>query len=243
MALYEAGPFLDAKFIGQAGGNKLGFMYCAEDAACTTAYQRASAVAPKAGLQPVYAQQVSLAQPSYTAECLNARSKGVNILQIAVDANSVERIGRDCAGQGFRPLYASGSLIVTSALAQDPQLDGLVASEPTFPWTFSGSPAAQEYQQSIAALAPNLATSSTTSAAWVSGKLLQAALAHVSPASPVTSQDVINGLYALHNETLGGLAPPLNFVANQPAPVARCYFGTQIVHGQWTPLNAGLAYC
>jgi branched-chain amino acid transport system substrate-binding protein len=45
---------------------------------------------------------------------------------------------------------------------------------------------------------------------------------------------VYAGLYALHNETLGGLAAtPLNFTPGKPSS-QRCYFVTKISNGNWT---------
>jgi branched-chain amino acid transport system substrate-binding protein len=242
-ALYDASVAFDAKFVDRAGGNKWGVMYCAEDAACSISYQHASAAAKAAGLDPVYGEQVSLTQPSFTAQCLNAKSKGVNILVVTLDANSVSRVARDCAAQQFHPLYAAGSVIVTSELAKDANLENMISIEPTFGWTYAGSPAAQEFQNAVKTLSPNLNVSSAASASWASGKLLQAALAKVPPSATVTAQDVVNGLYALHDETLGGLAPPLAFAPNAPAPQAKCYFGVQIQKGAWVALNDGQAYC
>lgn len=46
-------------------------------------------------------------------------------------------------------------------------------------------------------------------AAWASGKLLEAAAARISD-SP-TPAELLVGLHALRNETLGGIVPPLTF--------------------------------
>ena len=46
---------------------------------------------------------------------------------------------------------------------------------------------------------------------WASGELFKAAV-DASGSGPVTSASVKRGLYALKNETLGGLSGPLNFV-------------------------------
>lgn len=243
LALYDKSAQFDAHFIQQAGGNNWGALYCAEDAACATSYQHARAAAGRAGLNPVYSDEVSLSQPSFTAQCLQAASKHVNILVVTLDANSVERVARDCSAQGFNPIYAAGSVIVTSALAQDPQLERMISIEPTFPWTYGGSAAAAEYQQAVKTIDPGLAVSSATSAEWTSGQLVVAALRGLTPAQTVTSATVVAGLYKLRNETLGGLAPPLSFASGQPAPAATCYFGVQIQHGKWVGLNNGQAYC
>jgi hypothetical protein len=46
---------------------------------------------------------------------------------------------------------------------------------------------------------------------WVGGKLFEAAAAKAKLTPDSTPEDVKKGLYALKNETLGGLAPPLTF--------------------------------
>jgi hypothetical protein len=36
----------------------------------------------------------------------------------------------------------------------------------------------------------------------------------------------------MRGETLGGIAPPLTFVANKPAPDAKCSFTMQVKNGK-----------
>jgi branched-chain amino acid transport system substrate-binding protein len=43
---------------------------------------------------------------------------------------------------------------------------------------------------------------------------------------------VEKGLYALHNQTLGGLAPPLNYAAGKANPV-NCYFIFKATNGKF----------
>jgi branched-chain amino acid transport system substrate-binding protein len=242
-ALYDNSVFLDAKFIHEAGGNRWGALYCAEDSVCPVWYQRANNQAPKAGLKPVYGAQVSLTQPSFTAQCLQAKNAGVQILELILDTNSIERVARDCAAQGYNPFLATGALTVQSDVAQDPNVKRIVSIVPTFPWTLASGSAAGEYQQAIKTYDSRLNRSAATSAAWTSAKLLEAALRGISATATVKPTDVVAGLYKLHDEKLGGLAPGLNFVRGRPAPVAKCYFGIRLSNGSWTPLNQGGAYC
>jgi hypothetical protein len=64
--------------------------------------------------------------------------------------------------------------------------------------------------------------------------------ADLSPTS--TAADVKKGLYDLKNETLGGLAPPLNFTPGKPA-FANCYFTFKVENGQYVSLNNGHSNC
>lgn len=242
-SLYDHSVFLDARFVKEAGGNKWGALYCAEDSVCPVWYQRANSQAPKAGLKPVYGTQVSLTQPSFTAQCLQAKNAGVQILELILDTNSIQRVARDCAAQGYNPFLATGALTVQSDVAKDPNVKRLVSIVPTFPWTLASGAAAGEYQQAIKTYDPHLNKSAATSAAWASAKLLEAALHGISKGATVSANDVLAGLYRLHDETLGGLTPRLNFVRGHPAPIAQCYFGTLLANGAWTPLNSGAAYC
>jgi hypothetical protein len=57
-----------------------------------------------------------------------------------------------------------------------------------------------------------------------------------------TAADVKKGLYDLKNETLGGLAPPLNFTPGKPA-FANCYFTFKVENGQYVSLNNGHSNC
>ena len=50
---------------------------------------------------------------------------------------------------------------------------------------------------------------------------------------PVTSAEILKGLYALHGATLGGMAPPLTFHKGKPSPVD-CWYWIRIQHGKFT---------
>lgn len=230
-------------FVEQAGGRNWGTLICAEG--CDAPFQKVGIEehARKQGFNPVYNAQASLTQPSYTSQCLDASSRGVHFLFVVLDASSIARLARDCAAQDFRPVYLGGSTEINDSLAKDPNLEGMLGGVATFPWTFGGTPAAKEYLDAVAAFNPKLSLGSVTSVVWTSGKLLEAALASVSPTAPVTSADVAKGLYSLKNETLGGLAPPLNFVPGKPSPIVKCYFGIRRQKQGWVGLNAGKAYC
>ena len=67
----------------------------------------------------------------------------------------------------------------------------------------------------------------------VPGRAAKAA-GHLTSSS--TPAQVKKGLYALKNETLDGVAPPLNFTPGKPAFIP-CWFSEQ-VKGKSTSLNA-----
>jgi branched-chain amino acid transport system substrate-binding protein len=206
------------------GQKKIAFIYCAEAAfVCGNAHHvlvDQGGIA-KAGGTLVYEAEASLAQPDFTNECLQAKSKGAQTLFIAMDGNSTNRISHSCAGQQYHPLYSTASLGVSLASEGNADLANLTAPVATFPWMLSTG-ATSEYQQALKLYAPNLASTPTNSEVWVAGVLLQR-VASALGANP-KSADVLAGLTGLRNENLGGLAPPLTFAPGRPAPDFRCYF-------------------
>jgi branched-chain amino acid transport system substrate-binding protein len=49
----------------------------------------------------------------------------------------------------------------------------------------------------------------------------------------ITSADIKKGLYSFHNETLGGMAPPLNYKKGQANPVD-CWYWIRIQQRKFT---------
>ena len=101
----------------------------------------------------------------------------------------------------------------------------------------SGSPALNDYGQALQQYAPSLlgaAGSTSQTIAWESAQLFELAAAHVG--DKPTSQDILNGLWAIKNNTLGGLAPggSYTFTQNQPTPDKYCTFTIKIQSGKWT---------
>lgn len=242
-----AGPLFEgiAKTGALTGKRKLGMFYCAEATACRRAYDVmfTGGAAARAGLEPVYAAQISVAQPDFTAECLQAQSRGVEILAIGADTNTVRRIGDSCGRQGYRPQWLSGSMTTSADLVEDRDLDNLMLVVPTFPFTLEGC-AATEYHAALARHAANLTLSAATSAMWTAGKLFERAVGRTAtPGRDVTTEDVLAGLWSIRDETLDGLAPPLSYVVDRPTPPPPCYFVVQSRGGRWAPMNDGKYLC
>src|SRR5206468_601065 len=127
----------------EKGGPNIALLYCGEASACLHArdvYQQGAV--EKAGGHLVYTAQVSLAQPDFTGECLQIRSKSVNAVVAAVDGNTLSRIARSCAQQGVKVKYISFALALVSSLRNDPNLDGLYGTTALFPWMLHDGPAA-----------------------------------------------------------------------------------------------------
>jgi branched-chain amino acid transport system substrate-binding protein len=77
----------------ERGMKRLGLLYCVEANACTGLANKAKEFAPRAGAELVYDAPVSLTQPDFTAQCINARNAKVNLLGAAMDGASITRMG------------------------------------------------------------------------------------------------------------------------------------------------------
>jgi branched-chain amino acid transport system substrate-binding protein len=226
-----------------AGKKKLGFLYCVEAPACTYAYNYLikGGHAQADGADPAYSSSFSLTQPSFTAQCLQARQAGVDFIFLGGDGNSLERVARDCAAQGYQPQYEAVSLGVSASMQDDPQLDGMLATQASFPWMDSGTPAQAAYQEAIRRYAPGLVGSGASSNEWTAGQLAVAASKFLG-ANPTAAQ-FLQGLWSIKNNDLGGLSPPLTFNANGNASIARCYFAIQLKGGKFADPSNGKYVC
>ena len=113
---------------------------------------------------------------------------------------------------------------------------------------FSGNPTSPAFSFLAAAnnYAPSIVHSSLfdddTINPWIAGQLFKAAATHGHLTPTSSSQSIKRALYGLKNETLDGLAPPLNYTPGKPA-FSACYFGTTIKNGQFVGINGGKPSC
>jgi len=220
------------------GGRNLGTLVCQEAQVCAegeTAFNQAAAAA---GWSVKYNGKGSLVQPDYTANCLAARSAHVDVLGIVFDGPSTKRIARSCSDQGFKPRYVLAAVDTTYA---SPDFEGSVLAGLVFPFVGSGLPAAAEFEKTMARYAPNEPLGVVTATGWTAAKLFEAVAQGVG-ATPTTA-DILNGLYALKGETLGGLTVPLTFHRGAPATPVPCAFMMVISGGRFTAPNGAKPTC
>ena len=239
-------PGTEADFtIGAAvarGYTKMAVLYCVEDPGCaTTVSSFVQQGSSTEGATTVYSSSISLTQPDFTAQCIDAKNAGATFVYFAGDSDSLIRMANDCVAQGYNPIYSVDSLAVTASLVSDSNLNGLLAGQSDFPWIDSFTPAQATYQQAMKTYAPNDAGSASTSAEWTAGMLAVAADKYLT-ADP-TSAEFLQGLWSLKNDNLGGLAPPLTFNQNAPATPSPCYWLMTIKNGQFVDVNNGNYQC
>jgi branched-chain amino acid transport system substrate-binding protein len=239
----DALTYGSAKAMVDSGAKKVGVAYCAEVPICKLGEQTWARYASQLGLQVVYDGQISVTQPDYTAQCLQAQDKGAQALIVFADAASVGRFADSCARQNYRPMLIDP--LAQADDAQRPSLEGSVSVLNAFPWFLtSGSPALNEYGQAMAQYNRNT-LGGLSGAGWVIGKAMQKALEiSLAQSSTPSSAGLFQALWTFRGETLGGLAPPLSYYQGRPPPEVVCSFEAKVSGGRWVaPQGARTTFC
>lgn len=219
---------------------KIAEFYCAEDPLCSEIVPVLRSTAKAKGAKVVYVAEISASQPNYTAECLAAKQAGANFVGIGESVTVVEKMATDCSQQGYFPWYEVADGGVSKSFTSTPGLStksfGFQTGVPFFvtntPGTKKMIAAIKKYYPKILS-DPNYNQDNVSM--YVSGLLLGAALkaGTAGRTGPVTTQEIYNGLYSLHDTSLGGMTPPLTFKRNQPNPV-HCWYWMGISHHRFT---------
>jgi len=193
------------------------------------------------GLQPVYNARSSLAQPDFTAECLNARNAGAEILTMVMDASTVQRVAASCLRQGYKPIFTEVAASSKTEHAADQNLSGgLISTLGHFLWTDGSTPATAEFQAAIKKYLGK-PPGAGHAAGWAAARVFERAAAGIG--DPATPAAVLDGLYSFKGETVGGLVMPLTFTRGQNAPRQICWATNYAEGGKWTAFDGGKISC
>lgn len=192
----------------QTNAKKLGIFYCSEVAACSLQKDGVKSLLPFHGLSVAYEAQISFAQPDYTAETLGAQRAGVDIILTFADLATLARVSQSAHRQGYRPVMSGVQLIQHSdTFAYADELDGIVSFSriPTY-----DSPKMADYVRAMNLYQPKAPKGELGAAAYVIGKLLELRIAPLLDDDP-SSAELIDALYSLKGETMGGVFPGITF--------------------------------
>jgi branched-chain amino acid transport system substrate-binding protein len=224
------------RLIKRTGKTKMASIYCAESSDCADGSERIKKYAAEEGIQIVNQQRYSVVAADYTAECIQMRSSGAEVVYPTGDTGSMIRMARACSRQNYRPIWISPTM--DDSVAGIPEFNNAIVVTPAFPWFMrSGSPAIEEMVAALRTYAPARLTKSNTfmSWAWVSAKLFEKAAQNVG--DKPTSAEILEGLWAMKGETLGGLTSgpaARTFNRGQPTGEIFCVYDTKLVNGKWT---------
>lgn len=234
-SMFYGAVFLGAKF---SSGKKFGALVCTEDAVCTTG--RSSwfdkGYAKKVGLDPVYSAEISLAQPDFTAQCVQAESAGVQLLGIVADPATTKRIMASCSQQGYTPQYLTTygeEAVDTPKFARD-----IISAQLQLPFTGINT---ASYKSFIAVWSKYNKSPPTPFAltTWASAKIFERA---ANGAKEVTPAGLVEALYTYRNERFGGLTIPLSY-GPRGTSNANCIFYMRGSGGKWTAPQSDTPVC
>jgi branched-chain amino acid transport system substrate-binding protein len=215
---------------------KAALLYCREVSLCSDLEQKISKFAGQSGVEIVYKGQVSLAQPDYTAEVLQAKNAGAESVIMVMDNASVIRALRSAHRQNYHPLVSVQRASYDERFLRDggAEADGVFTAATVVP--FNTSPALADFRAAAARFLPGAPLSTQHAEAWATGKMLEL-MARSFPAD-VTAQDFLDAVYGLHNETVGGLFPPLTFARDAGhGGTNQCVIPVKIEGGKFLPAS------
>jgi branched-chain amino acid transport system substrate-binding protein len=231
VALFKIWLASPARQLVPEGKTRLATLTCQEATACEGADATWKKYADEVGFQLVYRARSSIAQPDYTAECLNAKSAGAQVLVISMDGNSVSRIITSCSRQGFRPTYAIPSHAANPSLLQSPDFEGATVTSQAFPWFAGDTPARAEFQKAMATYRPGVPLAGSHTLGWTAAKLFERAAENIP--EPPTAAAVLEGLWRIHGDDLGGLTYELDFNRGRPREQRVCWFEVRVLQGRY----------
>ncbi len=219
--------------LAQTDKKKLGILYCQEASTCAQQISTFSKLLPYKGLEIAYKAQVSLVQPDYTAQLLQAKNAGAEVLVLLMDSASVGRIARNAAQQNYKPILSGTyNLGIQATLDQGPILDGLLLASRTP--AYSTSPLLADYRNSMAKYQPGKVLGDVGAGAFVNGALLEKYAPRFLAKKSVTSQDFLDLLYSIKGEKLGGLLPGIEFnKSDNRTVVNRCISPVELRGGRF----------
>jgi len=221
---------------------KMGLVTCSDGVqVCEDTARSVPRYASKYGVQLAYQGRASLAAPDFTANCLAARNAGVQILYLALDANSYQRFGRSCASVDYKPKYGIAQPVMLAEVARDANMQGSPGVSYTAPFFFNANAAVAEFHKTMSQYAAGVPLTGSASLGWSAAKLLQASAGHLS-AVP-TSADILEGVWSLNGEDLGGLTAPLRFRRDGPTVPPVCYWQVVVADNSYKSPDNGQRHC
>ena len=221
---------------------KMGLVTCSDGVqVCEDTARSVPRYASKYGVQLAYQGRASLAAPDFTANCLAARNAGVQILYLALDANSYQRFGRSCASVDYKPKYGIAQPVMLAEVARDANMQGSPGVSYTAPFFFNANPAIAEFHRAMSQYAAGVPLTGSASLGWSAAKLLQASARRLS-AVP-TSADILEGVWSLNGEDLGGLTAPLRFRRDGPTVPPVCYWQVVVADNNYQSPDNGQRHC
>jgi branched-chain amino acid transport system substrate-binding protein len=225
-----------------AGGTKLGFVYCAEVAQCQAVEDLIKPSLAANNIEYVGGVAAAYNASNYTAECLVMRDAGADVVYVATNADVHTRLVSDCARQGYTPYWIAGPTASRASILE--QTGNTAMYMGTFPW-WADHAGAEEYRTVMGKYADDTDWMSVIGTnAWTSFEFFRQEVLPNPTATP-TNEDVLAGLYALHDANLDGLmANKVSYAEGEPVnPGWPCVFPGVYEDGAAVPNDLSEVVC
>jgi branched-chain amino acid transport system substrate-binding protein len=214
-------------------GEKVAAITCNEVPFCTGYTKNAEKYATEARFKLVYNGSVSMTQPDYTSACVQAKNAGAQALALGMVDSAASRVKRSCKSVGLDVPIISNGTAFSGAKPGDGMDGAWIASGVRF--TPPSHPAVAEWLATLKQYVPGTGASANGGIGWVSAKVFELA-GKAMPDTP-TSQAVLEGLWTIKGNDIGGMTRPLTYVKDQPAvQTPGCWFPAKMddSKGGWT---------
>jgi branched-chain amino acid transport system substrate-binding protein len=217
--------------------DKLGVLYCAGVPICAELPPALKKIGAPDGVSVSYSGAIPNAAPNYTAPCLAAQQSGANGLFIASGPPQTLAVAQSCTAQGYKPTYIAAESSLANSSLSNPAIDGAVGEITNLSSSDTDNAQIKAMDQALDTFKPGLLASGDfspgSSMVWAAGMLFEAAARAGHLGDNPTPAQVLDGLYALKGETLGGLTAPLTFTKGQPTSL-KCWFYYQVKDNKFT---------
>lgn len=146
-----------------------------------------------------------------------------------------------CARQGYEPQYVLAAEVILDRFKDDPNLEGVLGSSSVLPWFATGTPAADEFRGALQAYGANVVAGVGTVTGWTAGKLLERAGRNLP--EPPTAEALLQELWTIRGDELGGLTYPLTFREGKPSERKTCWFNLAVRDEKWHSPDGYQRYC
>jgi branched-chain amino acid transport system substrate-binding protein len=187
--------------------------YCSDIAACATSVAETKYAAEREGLK-FRAESGGITQPDFTANCLSAKSAGVDFFQ--ANGPGLVNIVRDCARQNYHPTYAQGGAANQTVI--DAAKGENVAGNLYEFGIFYNGPEVQRFRKALTHTDQSVENGTATQTSvhvWLGLEMIGAIAKRLTQANP-TRQDFINTIYTIKGESLDGQIAPIDYTVQKP---------------------------
>lgn len=232
----------------ERGKSKFAVFFCSETPVCGDFAEPFSESLKNVvgDMSLVYSAKIAANAPNYTAQCVGAKNAGADALFIANNPEVTRRVIDDCVAQGMKLTVFVPGGAATRTVYEAKGVESIVVPQFNVPVVDKSTEGMKLLYKIVEDYDSSLLTKDTWGDASVwpfAGLQLFASAAKAQNLTPASKPaDVKAGLYALKDETLGGIAPPLNYTEGKPTRI-NCWFEEEFVAGKATLPGGSAPQC